>query len=128
MYIIDSSAWIEFFRNGKPDVVAKVDDCLGRDLVAIGDLIYCEVIQGIRSPEERAEVSAMLLSQPQFEMVGFAIAEAAAANFRLLRSRGVNSKTIDVIIATFCVEHGFRLIHADSDFDLMARHIGLRIG
>jgi predicted nucleic acid-binding protein len=85
-------------------------------------------MQGIRSPRERAEVSTLLLSLPRFDMVGFGMAEKSAANYRLLRSKGVTvSKTIDVLIGTFCAEHGLQLIHYDSDFDLMAKHIGLNI-
>ena len=126
MVIVDTSAWIEYFRDGLPRVANKVDLCLEQDLVGIGDLIYCEVLQGIRSPREKSEVSGLLLSLPQFNMVGFNMAEKSAANYRLLRSRGVTvRKTIDVLIGTFCAEHGLQLIHHDSDFDLMAKHIGL---
>ena len=61
-------------------------------------------------------------------MVGFSIAEKSASNYRLLRSRGVTvRKTIDVPIGTFCAAHRMQLIHHDSDFDLMAKHIGLDI-
>jgi predicted nucleic acid-binding protein len=126
MVMVDTSAWIEFFRGGLPSVVNKVDLCLERDLVGIGDLVYCEVMQGIRSPREKGEVSTLLLSLPRFEMVGFIMAEKSASNYRLLRSKGVTvRKTIDVLIGTFCAEHGLPLIHHDSDFDLMAKHIGL---
>jgi len=128
MVIVDTSAWVEYFRGGAPDVVEKVDRCLDRDVVGIGDLVYCEVMQGIRSPRARGEVSSLLLSLPRFEMVGFDMAEKSAANFRLLRSKGVTiRKTIDVLIGTFCAEHGLPLVHRDSDFDLMARHIGLEV-
>lgn len=128
MVIVDTSAWIEYFRGGLPAIVNKVDLCLEQDLVGIGDLMYCEVMQGIRSPRERGEVSTLLLSLPQFDMVGFTIAEKSAFNYRLLRSKGVTvRKTIDVLIGTFCAEHGLQLIHHDSDFDLMAKHIGLDI-
>ncbi len=128
MVIVDTSAWIEYFRNGVPAVVEKVDRSLDNDLVGIGDLVYCEVIQGIYSAREREEVSSLLLSLPRFRMVGFQIAGKSAANYRLLRSKGVTvRKTIDVLIGTFCVERGFELIHHDSDFDLMARHMGLRV-
>lgn len=126
MVMVDTSAWIEFFRGGLPSVVNKVDLCLERDLVGIGDLVYCEVMQGIRSPRAKGEVSTLLLSLPRFEMVGFIMAEKSASNYRLLRSKGVTvRKTIDVLIGTFCAEHGLPLIHHDSDFDLMAKHIGL---
>ena len=128
MVIIDTSAWIEYLRGGIPRVVKKVDQCLEEDLVGIGDLVYCEVMQGIRAPRERNRVSSLLLSLPQFDMVGFSIAEKSAANYRLLRSKGVTiRKTIDVLIGTFCAEHGLRIVHHDSDFDLMAAHIGLEI-
>ena len=92
MVIVDTSAWIEYFRGGIPRIVNKVDQCLELDLV------------------------------------GFGIAEKSTANYRLLRSRGITvRKTIDVLIGTFCAEHGLRLIHHDSDFKLMAKHIGLDI-
>ena len=126
MIIVDTSAWIEYFRGGLPRIVNKVDRCLEQDFVGIGDLVYCEVMQGIRSPREREEVSTLLLSLPRFDMVGFRMAEKSASNYRLLRSKGVTvRKTIDVLIGTFCAEHGMPLIHHDSDFDLMAKHIGL---
>jgi len=128
MVIVDTSAWVEFFRNGLPTVVSKVDRCLDQDLVGIGDLVYCELMQGIRSPRHRTEVSSLLLSLPHFNMVGFHIAEKSAANYRFLRSKGVTvRKTIDVLIGTFCAEHGFQIVHHDSDFNLMAQHIGLDI-
>ena len=128
MVIVDTSAWIEFFRDGEPSVVEKVDQCLERDLVGIGDLIYCEVIQGIRSPQERNRVSSLLLSLPRYDMVGFKIAEKAADNYRILRSKGITiRKTIDVIIATFCVETGLSLVHNDRDFSFMAHPLQLKI-
>jgi len=128
MVIVDTSAWIEYLAGGVPAIVDKVDLCLDQHVVAIGDLIYCEVMQGIRSSRERREVSGLLRSLPQFEMVGFSMAEKSASNYRLLRSKGVTvRKTIDVLIGTFCAEHGLQLIHFDSDFDLMAKHIGLEI-
>ena len=128
MIIVDTSAWIEYLQDGLPRIVNKVDLCLEQDLVGIGDLIYCEVMQGIRSPRQRREVSSLLLSLPRFDMVGFSMAEKSASNYRLLRSKGVTvRKTIDVLIGTFCAEHGLQLIHHDSDFTLMAKHIGLDI-
>ncbi len=126
--IVDTSAWTEYLRGGSTPLVACVRNCLERDHVAMGDLIYCELMQGIRSSRERQRVAKMLCALPAYEMVGFDIAEKAAANYRLLRSRGLTvRKTIDVLIATFCTERGFLLVHHDRDFDYMAPHIKLRI-
>ena len=128
MVIVDTSAWIEYFRNGVPKIIDAVDNCLDKNHVGIGDLIYCEVMQGIRKQWERDQVSSLLLSLPRFTMVGFQIAEKSAFNYRLLRSQGVTvRKTIDVLIATFCIENDFQLVHNDSDFDLMVDPLGLEI-
>ncbi len=127
MIIIDTSAWIEYFRGDPSPVADKVGLSLEQDTVGIGDLIYCEIMQGIRASDQRAEVGGLLLSLQRFNMVGFDIAEKSAANYRLLRSKGVTvRKTIDVLIGTFCAENGYGLVHNDSDFSIMAGHIGLR--
>ena len=128
MIFVDTSAWIEFFSDGHKETVAKVDVGLAQDLIGIGDLIYCEIMQGLYDSKQRAELSALLLSLPQYNMVGFDVAKQSADNFRLLRTKGITiRKTIDVLIGTFCSMHGHHLIHHDRDFDRMAPHIGLKI-
>jgi len=128
MVIADTSAWIEYFKDGIPSVVKTLDYCLEHDLVGIGDLVYCEVIQGIKADKERELVASLFQSLPRFDMVGFKIAEKSAYNFRLLRSKGITvRKTMDVLIGTFCAENNFELLHYDRDFTLMAQHIGLAI-
>lgn len=128
MVLIDTSAWIEFLNNGQLDVAGRIDDALQNEIVAIGDLIYCEVMQGIYNHKERRTVSDLLLSLPRFDLCGFAIAEKASTNYRLLRARGITiRKTIDVIIGTFCVENEMTLIHNDIDFTRMAPTIGLKM-
>jgi predicted nucleic acid-binding protein len=96
--------------------------------VEIGDLIYCEVIQGLNVKRDREVVATLFQSLPHFNMVGFAIAEKAAENCRCLRSKSITvRKTIDILIGTFCAENGFKLLHSDRDSTLMAKHIGLQI-
>jgi predicted nucleic acid-binding protein len=59
-------------------------------------------------------------------MAGEAIAIAAARNFRSLRRRGITiRKTIDLLIGTWCIETRSPLLHNDSDFRPMTRHLGL---
>jgi len=126
MVIIDTSAWIEYFNNGIPDIVEKVDYALDNKQVAIGDLIFCEVLQGIYSERQRRNVSELFSSLIRLEMVGFEIAMKASSNYRLLRAKGITiRKTIDIIIGTYCAEKGIELIHNDRDFLMMAQHIGL---
>lgn len=127
MVIIDTSAWIEYFRDGNKKTVDKVDFCLENDFAGVGDLIYCEIIQGIKDARSRKKLSSFLLALPQYDLCGFHIAEKAAFNYRLLRSKGITiRKTIDVIIATFCIENDFELIHFDRDFNAMQTHLDLK--
>lgn len=61
------------------------------------------------------------------DLVGRDIAIKGARNFRILRSRGVTvRKTIDTLIATYCIEHKLSLLYSDKDFDPFVSHLGLR--
>jgi hypothetical protein len=63
-----------------------------------------------------------------FETGGEALAVASAQNYRSLRSRGDTiRKTIDCLIATFCLTEGHSLLHRDHDFDPFEKHLGLRV-
>lgn len=60
-------------------------------------------------------------------MLDESIAVEAASNYRDLRRRGVTiRKTNDMIIATFCLRHGYALLHDDRDFERIALHFGLK--
>jgi len=62
------------------------------------------------------------------DFVGRDMAMAAAQNYRALRRQGITvRKTIDVLIATFCIENGFGLIHNDRDFNPKEQLLGLRV-
>ena len=93
----------------------------------VGDLILCEILQGLRSEREARLVERGLR---RFEMVSLLdpdLAIKAAANYRFLRSRGSTiRKTIDLVIGTFCIEHRHLLLHDDRDFEPMVRFLGLR--
>lgn len=66
----------------------------------------------------------------RFEIVtlcGPDVAIRAAANYRLRRSRGITVRgTIDVIIATWCIENDVAIIHNARDMRIMEEQLGLR--
>jgi predicted nucleic acid-binding protein len=93
----------------------------------VGDLILMEVLMGARSPAHAARLHEELLRFPVVSLVGADIADAAARNYRQLRGLGVTlRKSFDLVIATFCIEHGHHLLHDDRDFEPMAIHLGLK--
>ena len=92
----------------------------------MGDLVLAEVLQGFRRDQDHRVARAALTQLEVVSMVGSAVAIKAADNFRTLRRRGVTvRKTIDCLIATFCVENQYRLLFSDRDFDPFVEHLGL---
>ena len=128
MILVDSSVWIDFFRN-QPTLQAEwLDRNLGVEGLIVGDLILAEVLRGFKDDRGFNEARRMLGRLEQVSLCGEDLAVDAARNFRKLRSRGVTVRgTIDVIIATRCVADGYRLLHSDRDFDAFEKHLGLRV-
>ncbi|WP_157270162.1 type II toxin-antitoxin system VapC family toxin [Azohydromonas aeria] len=126
MIVVDSSVWIDYFRGTPTAQADELDRLLGRELLATGDLILAEVLQGFASERDFNRARQLLLSLEVVEMVGADLAIQAARNFRSLRALGVTvRKTIDTLIATCCIERGHVLLYADRDFDPFVQHLGL---
>jgi len=128
MVLVDSSVWIDYFNGAPSPECDALDELLGRELVLIGDLILTEVLQGFRSDSGYREARGLLEPLDFRRLGGRTVALAAAENYRFLRSQGVTvRKTIDIMIATYCILHALELIHADRDFDAMEQHLGLQV-
>jgi predicted nucleic acid-binding protein len=124
--VVDSSVWIDFLNGRSAQHVRRLRDLLGADEIIVGDLMLCEVLQGLDSERAALEVEPLLRRFEIVRMAGDAIAVAAARNFRSLCRRGITiRKTIDLLIGTWCIENRRPLLHNDSDFGPMARHLGL---
>lgn len=128
MILVDSSVWIDFFRN-KPTAQAEwLDRNLGVEGLVVGDLILAEVLQGFKDDRGFNAARRVLGQLEQVEVAGREVAVEAARNYRRLRSLGVTVRgTVDVLIATRCLTSGLRLLHSDRDFDVFGKHLGLRV-
>ena len=126
MILVDSSVWIDYFRAIETPQVERLDAALGSELVAIGDLMLAEVLQGFTSDRDFDQALEMLGAIDSIEIGGHEIAVLAARNFRTLRGRGVTvRKTIDTLIATRCIHDRLPLLYSDRDFDPFVEHLGL---
>lgn len=126
MIVVDSSVWIDFLNGRNAPHVRRLRALLGMEEIVVGDLMLCEVLQGLDSERAAREVEALLRRFEIVSMAGDAIATIAARNFRSLRRRGITvRKTIDLLIGTWCIENRRPLLHNDSDFRPMARYLGL---
>ena len=128
MILVDSSVWIDYFNGSITAQTELLDRLLGREPLAIVDLILTEVLQGFVEERDFERARKILTSLTVIELGGEEIAIQAAKNFRALRSLGVTvRKTIDTVIATRCIESGYDLLHDDRDFDPFDKHLGLRV-
>ena len=126
--LVDSSVWIDYFNGAVTPQTDHLDNLLGSELVVTGDLILAEVLQGFKQDREFELARDILLKMPVMAMVGREIAEQSAENYRHLRKKGVTvRKTIDCLIATFCIENNLTLLHADRDFDPFEQYLGLKV-
>ncbi|WP_371135889.1 PIN domain nuclease [Reyranella sp.] len=126
MIVVDSSVWIDFLNGHDVPHVRRLHACLGVEEVVVGDLMLCEVLQGLKDERAARSVETLLRRFDIVAMGGAEIAVAAARNVRSLRRRAVTVRTtIDLLIGTWCIENRTALLHNDNDFRPMARHLGL---
>lgn len=128
MIVADTSAWIDYFNGVLAEHTDQLDSDLKTHRIIIGDLIIAELLQGFKTNKEYNTAKKIIENLEYRDFVGKEIAIKTANNYRYLRKKGITvRKTIDVIIATFCIENGYQLIHNDKDFDPLEEHLGLRV-
>ena len=126
MIVVDSSVWIGALANALNPEVEALFSITDRTQILVGDVVMLEVLRGVRSEAAALRVEADLRRFRLPEMLGPEISVRAAENYRRLRSLGVTVRnTVDIIIGTYCIEHGHQLLHRDRDFDKMER-LGLK--
>jgi predicted nucleic acid-binding protein len=128
MVIVDSSVLIDAI-NGVPSMEAIwLHRRIDRERIGLTSLILCEVLQGMRNDKRFRKVRDELQCLPIFETYSVDLSIQAAENYRFLRAKGITiRKTIDCLIATQCIAHGFQLLHHDSDFDPFEEYLGLDV-
>jgi predicted nucleic acid-binding protein len=128
MVIIDTTVWIDYLRGAQNPETQWLDRELQGQRLGLNDLILCEVLQGIPDRTAFARVRDDLLKFQVFQTGGTDQALAAAQNYRDLRQRGYTvRKTIDCLIATFCLQAGHALLHRDHDFDPFEKLLGMQV-
>ena len=128
MVIVDTTVWIDYLNDVETPETDWLDQQLTRQPLGLLDLMVCEILQGLSTDEEAARVIRDLRRFQLFETGGLELATSAARNYRILRAQGRTvRKTIDCLIATFCLRESHSLLHCDRDFDPFERLLGLSV-
>ena len=126
MILVDTSAWIAFFRDRGP-VASIVDHALEDDDVALCGPVFTELRRGFRSAAERSKTIPLLLACHQLPEPASLWNEAGDLGFALAR-RGVTIKSLDLLIAAYALANGVPILTIDRDFPLIARAgVGLQL-
>jgi len=116
--LVDTSVWIDLFRSADTPPVQRLKILLGQEELLIGDLILAEILQGVRTEDEAAMIEEKFKPFRIVPLVGEAIARQSAYHYRALRKKGITvRKTIDCLIAAWCMQHQTPLLHNDRDFE-----------
>ena len=128
MILVDSSVWINYFNGITTRETDSLDQLLGKQQLITGDIILAEVLQGFRSDKDFYIARDLLTLLPCHILSGQELAIQSSIHFRNLRKKGVTiRKTVDAIIATFCIYNDHTLLHSDRDFEPFQTHLGLKV-
>ncbi len=130
MVVVDSGVWIDFFRGAENPKRASLRRLLanGEMRLVIPDLVLYEVLRGFGNERAYLKAEALLTSFGVEASVGPRLAHRASTHFRALRAMGITVRSaIDVLIATFCIDRDYALLHGDRDFDAFEKLRGLRV-
>lgn len=126
MILVDSSVWVDYFNGRGTPQTETLDALLGTQPLLVGDLILAEVLQGFHRDSEFEQALQAFQHFEQVSLLSPILAVQSARNYQALRTQGITvRKTIDCIIATYCITMGCALLHSDADFTPFEERLGL---
>ena len=128
MILADTSAWLEFLRATGSEANLRIRALIEGDQLATTDVVLMEVLAGARDDGHRDRLRALLARCQFVPIAGPRDYEDAADIYRACRAAGHTVRALtDCLIASVAVRAGLAVLHADRDFDAIARHVPLEI-
>jgi predicted nucleic acid-binding protein len=126
--LYDTSVWIEYKNGIASNRTNQLDHDLIFNQVCTCPIIIQEVLQGIRSNRDFAELEIDFRNLKLLNWDATEAAVSAAMLYRRLRQIGVTiRKPNDCLIAAYALHFDIELCHNDRDFDQIAAHSDLKI-
>lgn len=129
MIVVDTTVWIDFLEEKDTPFDLRLKRLVEEGAsLALTDIIYCEVLQGIREDNTYRRTRRMLREFPILRVRGLRTFDKAATIYRECRKKGLTIRsTVDCLIAATCLEADAELYHNDRDFDAIAKVSGLKL-
>lgn len=127
--LFDTSVWIDYLQgrnNTKTELLNEY--LLNTSYLRTCPVIIQEILQGVKNDTQFSQLSNDLGKLMIFSNDPIESAIGAAQIYRNLRKKGVTiRKPNDCLIAYYAISNDVKLVHNDSDFDLIAQHTSLKI-
>ena len=118
--LIDTSVWIDVFRDTSGGTASRVRSLVADDDVVLTRFNQLELLQGAADEREWAMLADFLDGQDYVEASGDTWRNAARIYFDLRRRGRTIRSPIDCCIAQLAIENDLRLLHEDRDFETIA--------
>lgn len=115
--VVDTTVWLAYFTGAQTPEADHLDALLGRSPLVLGDLILAEVLHALPDELHRRQAEAALLKLWLVEMGGFEVARRSAVHYHTLKARGIAVRAAECLIATFCIQERFALLHASPAYE-----------
>jgi predicted nucleic acid-binding protein len=128
MILVDTSAWIEYFRATGSAAGVEVRRLLSEqaDQVATCEPIAMEILAGATDDRTHQKLEQLVNGLPSLSVDNALDFRAAAGIYRAVRHTGQTIRSInDCLIAAVAIRHHARITHRDADFDVIAEITGL---
>lgn len=122
MIVVDTTVWVDFFRERDQPHVAELVRLIERDEgLALTDVIMTEVLQGLRTDAQVRRVERRLAPFDILRLKDLDDFRRAAELYRRARRHGITiRRTVDCLIASVCIREDVPILHNDADFDRLA--------
>lgn len=129
MTLVDTSAWVEYLRASGTAVHHQVRELLESDTpVHTTEVVVMELLAGGRDEAHTRQLRRLLLRCEFVSIEGLGDYEEAAALYRRCRRAGETIRSLtDCLIAAVAIRAALPLLHADRDFDALARRTELQL-
>jgi len=122
--LVDTSAWVEFLRDTGSAVCRRVDAELAGDL-ATCDVVRMEVLAGARDEAHLRALRGLLARATDLEVRPTHYESAATLYRACWRGGETPRRLVDCLIAAVAIDAGVGILHADGDYEVVARHTPL---
>ena len=130
MLVVDSGVWIDFFNAADQPAAQVLEHLLdnGEVRLVVPDLVLFEVLRGFRHERDFRQARLLMQTLSVESIGGEELTLAAASHYRSLRAQSITVRSpIDTLVATFCIERDYALLHRDRDYDAFEELRGLRV-